>query len=218
MDYLLEISDYVIHFDQHLSVVLDVFGPWTYLILFAIVFAESGLIITPFLPGDPLIFVIGALSASGSIDLWPSTIILMIATITGNIVNYHLGKILGPKIFQKENVKLLNKRHLERANEFYERHGGKTILFARFLPIIRTFAPFFAGMGKMNYLRFMIYNITGGILWVALFMTGGYFLGNIPFVESNFIFVIMVIILVSMLPGIFTFINGSRMKLSKDKV
>ncbi|MHB1421097.1 MAG: VTT domain-containing protein [Bacillota bacterium] len=218
MEHLIEISEYIIHLDKNLGIVIEAFGPWTYLILFTIVFLESGLFITPFLPGDPLLFVVGALSASGAIDLWLIIIVLTIASITGYIVNYQIGKLLGPKIFHKENVRFLNKKYLMRGNEFYERHGGKTIILARYIPIIRTFAPFFAGMAKMNYFRFMIYTITGAISWVIIFILGGYFLGNIPLVENNFILVMMFIIVISMLPGAITFISESRIKLSKDKV
>lgn len=202
--------DFFMHLDTHLSAVTNEYGLLTYLLLFAIVFCETGLVVTPFLPGDSLIFATGALVATGSLDLSTVFIILCFAAIIGDSVNYQVGHLLRDKISRDENIRLIKKEHLTRTQTFYERHGVKTIIIARFIPIIRTFAPFVAGIGKMHYPRFLSYNVVGGILWVSIFLFGGYFFGNLPFVKDNFSFVILGIIFVSLLPGIFTYLQSKR--------
>ncbi|MGE5457227.1 MAG: DedA family protein [Methanococcaceae archaeon] len=202
--------DFFLHLDTHLGAVTNEYGLLTYLLLFAIVFCETGLVVTPFLPGDSLIFATGALVAAGSLDLSTVFIILCFAAIIGDSVNYQVGHLLRDKISGDENIRLIKKEHLTRTQTFYERHGVKTIIIARFVPIIRTFAPFVAGIGKMHYPRFLSYNVIGGVLWVSLFLFGGYFFGNLPFVKDNFSFVILGIIFVSLLPGIFTYLQSRR--------
>ena len=207
MDLIKHFIDMVLHLDKYLVALANDFGVWTYFILFVIIFCETGLVVTPFLPGDSLLFAIGALSAIGGLNIWVITILLIIAAILGDTINYHIGKYIGPKVFHKENVRFLNKKHLIKTHEFYERHGGKTIIIARFVPIIRTFAPFVAGMGSMSYARFIVYNVVGGVLWVVLLVFAGYFFGNIPIVKKNFTLVIFAIIFISILPGIIAYLN-----------
>ena len=210
MEPVIYLIDFIMHLDEHLSVIIQNYGTWAYLILFLIVFCETGLVVTPFLPGDSLLFVVGAFSASGAMELWASALLLIAAAVMGDTVNYHIGKYLGPKVFHKQNVRFFKKEHLIRTHNFYEKHGGKTIIIARFIPIIRTFAPFVAGMGNMTYWRFLSYNIIGGIAWVAIFILGGYFFGNIPVVRNNFTLVIFAIIFISILPGIVSFLASKR--------
>ncbi len=207
MDLIKQLIEMVLHLDKHLGELVNYFGLWTYFVLFLIIFCETGLVITPFLPGDSLLFAIGALSASNQFNIVAIVIVLTIAAIIGDTVNYHIGKYIGPKVFHKDNVRFLNKKHLIKTHEFYERHGGKTIIIARFMPIIRTFAPFVAGMGSMSYARFIVYNIVGGVLWVTLLVFAGYFFGNIPIVKKNFTLVIMAIIVISVLPGFIAYWN-----------
>jgi len=175
---------------------------WTYAILFIIIFSETGLVVTPFLPGDSLLFAAGALAATSSLNSLWLFLLLSLAAIIGNIVNYWIGYKIGPGILQKKNIRFLNREYLERTHKFYEKHGGKTIVIARFIPIIRTFAPFVAGLGFMSYYRFMFFNIVAGIGWVGIFIFAGYYFGNLPSVKNNFTFVIIAIIVVSMLPPI----------------
>ena len=207
MDLIKQLIEMVLHLDKHLGELVNYFGLWTYFVLFLIIFCETGLVVTPFLPGDSLLFAIGALSASNQFNIVAIVIVLTIAAIIGDTVNYHIGKYIGPKVFHKDNVRFLNKKHLIKTHEFYERHGGKTIIIARFMPIIRTFAPFVAGMGSMSYARFIVYNIVGGVLWVTLLVFAGYFFGNIPIVKKNFTLVIMAIIVISVLPGFIAYWN-----------
>jgi membrane-associated protein len=199
MDLLRSIIDLFLHLDQHLSEVISDYGVWTHLILFLIVFAETGLVVTPFLPGDSLLFAAGTFAALGSLDLGLLVVLLTGAAILGDTVNYWVGAWIGPRAFSG-NVKLLRKDYLDRTHAFYEKHGGKTIILARFVPIIRTFAPFVAGVGTMSYPRFLTYNIVGAVLWVGLFVPAGYFFGNIPAVRKNFTLVILAIIALSVLP------------------
>jgi membrane-associated protein len=180
--------------------IIQSFGIWSYVILFLIVFCETGLVVTPFLPGDSLLFAAGALAAIGSFDVTLLLIIFSTAAIVGDNVNYWVGHFVGPKIFNKENVPLLNKKYLDQTHEFYERHGGKTVILGRFVPIIRTFMPFVAGLGRMTYPRFLAYDIFSGILWPILFVLSGYFFGNLPFVKKYFSLVIIAIILISVTP------------------
>jgi membrane-associated protein len=185
-----------------LNIIIQSYGNWAYSILFLIIFSETGFVITPFLPGDSILFAVGALAASGSFNITLLFILLSVAAILGNIINYQIGRWSGPKIFFKENVRFLNKKYLEQAHQFYEKHGGKTIIITRFFPILRTFAPFVAGIGKMTYPRFLVYNFIGGISWIAIFVFGGYFFGNIPLVKQNFSLIILAIIFISILPAI----------------
>jgi membrane-associated protein len=199
MDFVRSVMDFFLHLDEHLNQIVTTYGVWTHLILFAIVFAETGLVVTPFLPGDSLLFAAGALAAIGSLDLWLLVVLLIGAAILGDTVNYWVGAWIGPRAFSG-NVKFLRKDYLDRTHAFYEKHGGKTIILARFVPIIRTFAPFVAGVGAMSYPRFIVYNITGAVAWVGLFVPLGYFFGNMPTVKENFSLVILAIIAISVMP------------------
>ncbi|MEQ8235862.1 MAG: DedA family protein [Syntrophomonadaceae bacterium] len=201
------IVDILLNLDHYLNQIINDYGTWTYLILFAVIFCETGLVVTPFLPGDSLIFMLGALAASGEINLVVIGLVLITAAITGNVVNYHVGRWIGPRVFASEEVRFFNREHLLRTHAFYEKHGGKTIFLARFIPIIRTFAPFVAGIGGMTYTRFQLYNISSSAVWVLLFLGGGYSFGNIPLVERNFTLVIFGIIFVSLLPAFYAFLK-----------
>jgi membrane-associated protein len=204
MEFLKQCVDLFLHLDKHLDVVIQNYGVWTYLILFVIVFCETGLVITPFLPGDSLLFAAGTFAAGGSLNVHLLFLLLTVAAVAGDTVNYWIGAVLGPRAFSGK-YRLLNQRHLQRTHEFYERHGGKTIVLARFIPIIRTFAPFVAGIGAMNYTKFIVYNITGGIAWVALFVYGGWLFGGLEVVRKNFSLVIVAIIGISVLPILIEF-------------
>jgi membrane-associated protein len=217
MELIRQLFDYFLHLDRYLDVIIQDYQGWTYLILFLIVFCETGLVVTPFLPGDSLLFAAGTFAARGSFDVVLLFIILTIAAIIGDTVNYWVGHYIGPKIFARENVRFLNKKHLERTHEFYERHGGKTIIIARFLPIIRTFAPFVAGVGRMTYWRFITYNVVGGVLWVAIFVFGGYYFGNLEIVKNNFSFVVVAIIILSVLPIIYELVRH-RVRPSRPEI
>jgi len=199
MDLLRSVIDLFLHLDQHLSRVIADYGVWTHLILFVIVFAETGLVVTPFLPGDSLLFAAGTFAALGSLDLWLVVVLLVAAAILGDTVNYWVGAWVGPRAFGG-NIRFLRKDYLDRTHAFYEKHGGKTVILARFVPIIRTFAPFVAGVGAMSYPKFITYNVVGAVLWVGLFVPAGYFFGNIPAVRKNFTLVILAIIALSVLP------------------
>ena len=204
MEFLLQLTDWFLHLDVHLNELVVVMGPWLYLLVFAIVFCETGLVVMPFLPGDSLLFALGAMAAlpTSPLQIVPLFFLLLIAGILGDATNYHVGKYLGPKVFNREDSWLLRKDHLRKTQEFYERHGGKTIIIARFMPIIRTFAPFVAGIGTMEYRRFAIFNVTGALLWVGSFLVAGYFLGNIPAVQRNFHIIIVAIVIISIMPGV----------------
>lgn len=191
--------DYFLHLDKHLLTLVTDYKSWVYLILFLIIFCETGLVVAPLLPGDSLLFAAGAIAALGTMNIWLLVVILCVAAILGDSVNYGIGKFIGIKVFEK-NYRFINKKHLLKANAFYEKHGGKTIIIARFVPIVRTFAPFVAGIARMNYPRFLTYNIFGGLLWVFLCTFAGYFFGNIPIIKDNFSIVIIVIIIISLLP------------------
>ncbi len=199
MDLLRSVIDLFLHLDQHLSRIIADYGVWTHLILFAIIFAETGLVVAPLLPGDSLLFAAGTFAALGSLDLWLLVVLLTGAAILGDTVNYWVGAWVGPRAFSG-NVKFLRKDYLDRTHAFYEKHGGKTVILARFVPIIRTFAPFVAGVGAMSYPKFITYNVVGAVLWVGLFVPAGYFFGNIPAVRKNFTLVILAIIALSVLP------------------
>jgi membrane-associated protein len=210
MEFLSQLLDYFLHLDKHLSVLIQDYGLWTYLILFTIIFLETGIIITPLLPGDSLLFAAGTFAAVGALKVGWLFVILSAAAVLGDTVNYWIGYLIGPKIFQKERSRFFKKEYLERTHQFYEKYGGETIIIARFVPIIRKFAPFVAGIGRMSYWKFLNYNVIGGVGWVAIFVFGGYFFGNIPFVKRNFSFIILAIIVISLLPAVFEFIRHRR--------
>jgi len=211
MELVRQLFEFVIHFDQNsLNDLATAVGPWLYVILFAIIFAETGLVVTPFLPGDSLLFAAGAVAAhpDAPIRLLPLTILLIVAAILGDAVNYAIGRYVGPKVFNREDSRLLNRRHLIQAHEFYEKYGAKTIILARFLPIVRTFAPFVAGIGRMNYPKFALYNVVGGIVWVTMFLVGGWWFGGLEAVQKNFKLVILAIIVISVLPAVWEFLRA----------
>ncbi len=214
MELLSKLIDIALHLDRYLNQWAGFMGGWLYALLFAVIFAETGLVVTPFLPGDSLLFAVGALSATerSPINVWLVGLLMTVAAILGDAVNYSIGKYVGPKVFSKESskLKLLNKEHLLRARRFYEKHGGKTIILARFIPIIRTFAPFVAGIGEMSYPRFALYNVTGGIAWVWSFLLMGYWFGGQPFVKKNFTYVILAIIIISVIPVVIEFIKARK--------
>ena len=214
MDLLLSGWDLLVHLDRHLAVLLQQYGAWVYLLLFAIIFCETGLVVTPFLPGDSLLFIAGALAAGGGIDVHLLAMVLVAAAVLGNTVNYSIGRFIGPKVFQWEDSRFFNKRALERAHAFYEKHGGKTIIITRFVPVLRTFAPFVAGIAHMTYLSFTAYNMAGALAWVLLLLYAGYWFGNVPFVKENLTWVILGIIAVSLLPLAFEYL---RHRLNKAK-
>lgn len=218
MEFIQQLIDFILHVDRHLLDICTQYGVWVYAILFAIIFCETGFVVTPFLPGDSLLFAVGSLAAIGALDLWFTIVLLIIAAFAGDTVNYWIGHYVGPKVFHKENVRFLNKEYLERTHRFYEKHGGKTIVIARFLPIIRTFAPFVAGIGSMTYPHFMLYNLSGGILWVALFILGGYFFGNVPIVRQNFSLVIIALVLIPGIPALIEFIRHLIERRRKQKL
>ena len=198
------IVDVFLHLDRHLGDLVQAYGSWTYGILFTIIFLETGLVVTPFLPGDSLLFACGALAATGAFDPVALFLLLAAAAVLGDTVNYGIGKAIGPRAFTGK-VRFMKREHLLRTHAFYEKHGGKTIFLARFIPIIRTFAPFVAGIGTMSYPRFLVYNVVGGVAWVGSCLAGGYAFGNIPVVKNNFSLVILGIIGVSMLPLAFEY-------------
>jgi membrane-associated protein len=207
MELLKTLLDIFLHIDKHLSELIQNYGLWTYLIMFIIIFLETGLVVTPFLPGDSLLFAAGTFAALGALDMMWLFVILSFAAIAGDTVNYWIGAYVGPKVFHKEKVRFLNKEYLDRTHQFYEKYGGKTIIIARFVPIIRTFAPFVAGIGSMTYWRFISYNVIGGIAWIVLCTLAGYFFGNLPIVKENFSLVILAIIIISILPGVIEYMR-----------
>jgi membrane-associated protein len=207
MELLKTLLDIFLHIDKHLSELIQNYGLWTYLIMFTIIFLETGLVVTPFLPGDSLLFAAGTFAALGALDMMWLFVILSIAAIAGDTVNYWIGAYVGPKVFHKEKVRFLNKEYLDRTHQFYEKYGGKTIIIARFVPIIRTFAPFVAGIGSMTYWRFISYNVIGGIAWIVLCTLAGFFFGNLPIVKENFSLVILAIIIISILPGVIEYMR-----------
>jgi len=199
--------DLVVHLDDHLQALVAAYGAWIYLILFLIVFCETGLVVTPFLPGDSLLFVAGAIAAAGGMNIHLLVVLLIIAAILGDAVNYSIGHYIGPRVLKDRNSRWLNPKHLDRAHAFYEHHGGKTIIIARFVPIVRTYAPFIAGAASMPYPRFALYNITGAVVWVVSLGYAGYFFGNIPLIKDNLTVVIITIIILSILPGVFEYLR-----------
>lgn len=210
----------ILHLDQYLNVILQNYGMWTYGLLFLILFCETGLVITPFLPGDSILFATGALASNRTLNILLLFIIFFIGAVVGDTVNYHIGKRIGNNILDKEDVKFINKEYLMKAQRYYEKHGSMTIVLGRFIPIIRTFVPFVAGIGRMSYKKFLFYNILGGFLWVSLMLGGGYFFGELPFIKQHFSFVVIAIIIISIIPAIVTFIkekkNRENVKENKD--
>ncbi|MDR2384797.1 MAG: DedA family protein [Tannerella sp.] len=206
--------DFVLHVDQHLALLVSNYGTWVYAILFLIIFCETGLVVTPFLPGDSLLFVAGALTALPSNDLNILLLILIVtfAAVLGDSVNFEIGKFFGEKLFSNPDSKIFKRTYLEKTHHFYEKHGGKTIILARFVPIVRTFAPFVAGMGRMSYQRFISYNIIGGVLWVSIFMLLGYFVGNISWIQNHLSLLVIAIVIVSIFPAIFEIIREKMKK------
>jgi membrane-associated protein len=209
VDLLRSIIDFFLHLDQHLSQVISQYGSWTHLLLFLIVFCETGLVVTPFLPGDSLLFAAGTFAALGALDVRLIVVLLIAAAILGDSVNYWIGAYIGPRAFRGD-IRFLRKEYLDRTHMFYEKHGGKTIILARFVPIIRTFAPFVAGIGGMSYPKFITYNVAGAVLWVGLFVLGGYFFGTIRTVRENFTLVILAIIAISVLPVLVEALRARR--------
>jgi len=210
MDFILFLVDFIVHIDRHLTQLAVAYGPWLFLILFLIVFAETGLVVTPVLPGDSLLFVTGTIAATGAFDVHLMVLVLMVAAISGDSVNYQIGKFLGVKVFERPGSRIFKREYLERTHAFYARHGGKTIIIARFVPIVRTFAPFIAGVGAMSYARFFAYNIIGGVLWVASFSYAGYFFGNLPMVKQNLSLLIAAIVVISFVPGVLEFLRQRK--------
>lgn len=212
MNFISKLIDIVLHLDKHLGALIQSNGTWTYAILFMVIFCETGLVVTPFLPGDSLLFAAGAFAAKGLLKPWWLFLILAAAAVLGDTVNYWIGRVVGPKVFHKEKVRFFKKEYLDRSHQFYEKYGAETIIIARFVPIVRTFAPFVAGIGRMTYGKFIAYNVVGGVGWVALFVFGGYFFGNIPFVQKRFSLVIIAIILISLVPAVVEFLKHRRKK------
>ena len=209
MEFISYLIDIILHLDKYLAEIIGTYGIWTYAILFLIIFMETAFVVTPFLPGDSLLFAAGTFAspALGEVlNIWILIPLLSLAAILGDTVNYWIGHFIGPKAFSGE-IRFLKKDYLDQTHAFYEKHGGKTIILARFIPIIRTFAPFVAGIGAMNYSKFILYNVVGGILWVSIFTLGGYFFGSLPFVKDNFTIVILAIIAISVLPAVFEFVK-----------
>jgi len=207
MESFQKLIDILLHFDKYLGILIQQWGAWMYLVLFGVIFAETGFIVTPFLPGDSLLFVLGAFAAKGIFNPFILSGILIVAAILGDSVNYAIGKYLGNRLIHSGRIPFFKKEHLDRTHHFYKKYGGKTIILARFLPVIRMFAPFIAGIVHMDYGKFFLYNVLGGILWVVVFIFGGYFFGNIPIVKENFFLSTLLIIVVSMIPGTFEFIR-----------
>jgi membrane-associated protein len=210
MELLLRGVDILLHLDKYLDLMIQTMGLWSYVIIFMIIFCETGLVVTPVLPGDSLLFAIGTFAAIGSFEITIVLILLTLASIAGDSVNYWIGNYLGPKVFHYEDSRFFKKKHLERTHQFYEKHGGKTIIIARFIPIIRTFAPFVAGIGSMTYRKFLSYNVAGGILWIFSLTLAGYFFGNIRIVRNNFSLVIVAIVVISVIPGVIEYLRQRR--------
>jgi membrane-associated protein len=209
MSFFSQVIDFFLHLDKHLSQIISDYGGWTYGILFLTIFCETGLVVTPFLPGDSLLFAAGALAAVGAINPHYLFLLLAVAGILGNTANYSIGRFVGPKVFTS-NSRFFKKQYLEKTHKFYEKHGGKAVIIGRFLPILRTFVPFVAGIGAMTYMRYTIYNIIGSTLWVGAFIYAGYFFGNLPFVQKHFSMVILVLLIIPGLPAVIGFIRQRR--------
>jgi len=209
MEFLQTLFDFFLHLDVYLNEIIQNYGVWTYGLLFLVIFMETGFVVTPFLPGDSLLFAAGTFAALGSLNIWLLFVLMFAAAVLGDTVNYWIGHFIGPKVFDTDS-RFLKREYLERTQRFYDKHGGKTIVLARFVPIVRTFAPFVAGVGTMHYGRFFSFNLLGGFLWTSLFLFGGYFFGNIPIVRENFEFAIVGIILISVVPMVIEYIRNRR--------
>jgi membrane-associated protein len=205
MELLKYAFDIFMHLDTYLGAIIKDYGMWTHVLLFIVIFCETGLVVTPFLPGDSLLFAAGTFAALGALDLFWLVVTLSIAAVAGDTVNYWSGCIVGPKVFSSKESRWLNREYLDRTHKFYEKYGGKTIIIARFMPIIRTFAPFVAGIGSMTYGRFITYNVVGGVAWILVFTLAGYFFGNIPMVQRNFTMVIMALVIIPVIPAVVEF-------------
>jgi membrane-associated protein len=211
MEFIKDFIDVILHLDTHLEQLVSNYKTFSYAILFAIIFCETGLVVTPFLPGDSLLFAVGALSAKeGTLNVYTSAFLLMLAAIIGDSTNYWIGYFVGPKVFRSESSRWFNRAHLERTNAFYEKYGVKTVIIARFMPIVRTFAPFVAGIGRMYYPRFLFFSVLGSILWIGIFVAAGYLFGNIPVVKRNFTLVVLAIIFISILPALIEAMRARR--------
>ena len=210
MDLVHWFVDFFLHLDKHLAEVITSYGGYTYALLFAIIFLETGLVVTPILPGDSLLFAAGTFAALGSLNIWVVVTLLCVAAVLGDTVNYAIGHYLGPKVFHYPKSRFFNPEHLKKTHAFYEKYGGKTIIIARFVPIVRTFAPFVAGIGAMTYPKFLAYNVIGGIAWVFICVFAGYFFGNLPFVRNNFSLVIIAIVIISVLPAVVEYLRHRR--------
>ena len=212
MQFIKSLIDFILHIDKHLVELVTQYGVWTYGILFLIIFCETGLVVTPFLPGDSLLFATGALSAQGGLQVGLIYVLLCAAAILGDSVNYWIGRYVGPRVFSSQTSRWLNQEHLKRTHSFYEKYGGKTVIIARFMPIVRTFAPFVAGVGAMQYGKFLFFSVVGTLVWIGCFLYAGYFFGNIPFVKRNFTLVVGAIILISVLPAVIEYIRSRKAK------
>lgn len=215
MELLQNLLDFFLHLDIYLDEIIRTYGVWTYALMFGIIFMETGFVVTPFLPGDSLLFAAGTFAAIGSFNVWLLWLLMFIAAVLGDTVNYWIGSRVGLRAFDS-NIRFLKKEYLEQTQEFYDKHGGKTIVLARFVPIVRTFAPFVAGVGTMEYRRFIVYNLFGAFVWTGLFIWLGYFFGNIPFVQRNFELVVVVIILISIVPMVIEYVRGRARKVSPE--
>jgi membrane-associated protein len=207
MEYITQFIELFLHLDKSLSTVIQTYGSTTYIILFLVILCETGLVVLPFLPGDSLLFAAGAFAAKGDMNVATLFMTLCVAAILGDSINYEVGRLIGPKIAKREKSRFVNKEHIAKTHQFYEKYGAKTIIIARFIPIIRTIAPFVAGLGAMSYKKFLQYNVIGGIAWVAICLFAGYLFGNIPLVKQNFTIVIFAIIIVSILPAVIEYIR-----------
>ena len=214
MDFVYWLVDFFLHLDKHLAEVIASYGGYTYALLFVIVFLETGLVVTPILPGDSLLFAAGTFAALGSLNVWAVVGLLCVAAVLGDTVNYGIGKYLGPKVFHFPKSRFFNPEHLRKTHAFYEKYGGKTIIIARFVPIVRTFAPFVAGIGAMTYPTFIAYNVIGGVAWVFVCVFAGYFFGNLPIVKNNFSLVILAIVVISIMPAVVEYIRHRRARIS----
>ncbi len=215
MDFLREVIEFIIHLDKHLYNITSMYGVWTYAILFIVIFCETGLVVTPFLPGDSLLFAIGSLAAIGAVRVEYAIPLLMMAAFSGDNTNYWIGRKVGPKVFSQEKSRLFNKEYLDRTHKFFEKYGKITVIIARFLPIIRTFSPFVAGIGRMTYRTFLLFSVIGALLWVNLFVIVGYLFGNIPIIKQNFSIIIVVLLLI---PGIPAFIEFVKLFIERRKI
>lgn len=217
MEFVSDVIQIFLHLDKHLSEIIQNYGLWTYLLLFLIIFCETGLVITPFLPGDSLLFAAGTFAAKGDLNVALLFILLSAAAIAGDAANYFIGYNIGPGLYEKKRYRFIKKEYLDRTHRFYEKYGKMTIILARFVPIVRTFAPFLAGVGSMTYFQFATYNVVGGICWVGLFVFAGYFFGNIPIVKNNFSLVIITIIIISVMPMVIEYIRHRRERSAENR-